>query len=539
MRFDTPFVTNAAPFEVGAQNVPTTRETACEDITPALRVAHLMRRRQPLANVACGPKGSVEACCPRASSTRFTNLHLKERPFVPSTFNAGYCGDDHWTYTDPILFESLPQGGGGVDWLTISIEGELTEHGIALSEGLTLTKRAIATGERALSPYPVVQMTRRTEAIIELPNSGGVTASIAASSTGSGRAWQPHLLRVEGIAIRYGAYTATYARAGGKTGPVAFVEIPGLVFLERGVSGAMQLLDEVLTILGIRATKIKATRLDVCADLPGVSVQEFYDVIVRRDYIARSGGEFQHFTDRTGSVTSCRLQTGSTILRIYDKIKELKKQGTLPIKRELMVKNRLGAGCKAATRVEFQFNLSYMRALKFSNIEELFGGLSHLVQWATMSWFKCSEVIDRRHTERSVVSEVWLRTLHAFTWWTSHLRERFAEPTTILQPPEALIKQAVGCMASALARAGVYIDSDVTGWTVLRGFIAEGDLAEKVREKVNALRAKHGSTLHLVDSHVTLRDGSELQKEGKDDDTGQEHLQDQPRDCCVRDAVSV
>ena len=186
------------------------------------------------------------------------------------------------------------------------------------------------------------------------------------------------------------------------------------MFLKHGEAAALELLDSVLTSLGIVASKMKVTRLDVAADLPGVSVQQFNDVIERRDYITRSRAEFQRWSSsKTGRVTSVRMKTESTTLRIYDKIEELRK-GNDVAKQQLMSINRHGAECQIATRVEFQFSLSHLRALKFNNIEELLSGLGVLIEWATMSWFKCCEVSDRRHTERAVVSDIWLRTLHAF-----------------------------------------------------------------------------------------------------------------------------
>lgn len=523
----SPFAEINSKFDIPKNLLPATPGERLS--SPALRAAAILKMGR-IESPTMMPRPSVEkpSSCPRASSTRFTTLQKQSSPekqpspFAPQTFNAGYFGDDHWTYTDPLLFDALPQGGGGIDWLTITVEGHLTEEGIAFEEMLSILKPFIRSGQRQGQPLRIVDLRRGHDAVIEIPESGGCLASVAASSTGSGRTYQPHLLRCEGIAVRYGAVERTYPSSGGKSGPVAFVELPGTVFLRHGEAGALELLHSVLLSLGIHADKMKVTRLDVCADLPGVDVAAFNDVIDRREYITRSRAEFQRWTSsKTGKVTSIRLQTDSTTMRIYDKMEELRKGNDSP-KQQLMSINRHGTGCVSATRVEFQFSLSHLRALKFGSIEELLSGLATLVEWATMSWFKCCEVADRRHTERAMVSDIWLRTLHAFSWWCGRLRSRAPQAPTILQPPEMLIKQAVGTFAAALARSGIYVEDDITAWTVLAGMVEPGELTDRIRAKSDALRARHGSVLRFAESTVTLRGGSALEPvrndEGREDD---------------------
>lgn len=429
----------------------------------------------------------------------------------------------HWTETDPARFASLPQGGGGVDWLTVTVYGDLTETGsrlrTRLAEAKTLCKGADAEARAKEMGFRDVLVKKRKSVLLEHPNDAGRVIEISHTGTGAGRSYQPILLHCDGIAVRYGRISSSYPTTGGNHGPIAFIEIPGAVFLRNGEAKSLLMAERILHSIGIQIHSVRPGRCDAAADLPNQDIEEFTEAIKAHKYVTRAEKRIATYNDpQTGAPTGYDIASGCVRLRVYDKLRELALRSDTQ-KLALMQQNRWGGNVTKAVRVEFQFILGKNRSRSYKSFEELAQGLGELIGWAMMTWFRLCDVKDRTHTDRAQILDCWLRALHAFAFWSGRLLHRPIPRIPEAAPCEQLLRQAGGVFASAVARAGIVPDDDQTLWTILASFHQPGELVAKCIERSKQFQAVYG-TMGERGRPVRLHAGDNLQSI----DTGQGSL---------------
>jgi hypothetical protein len=160
-----------------------------------------------------------------------------------------------------------------------------------------------------------------------------------------------------------------------------------------------------------------------------------------------------------------RLETytiGSDVeLCIYDKLTELAEKGNTE-KAALMKKYVFDCGGgvgdgSGITRVEFRLRRDALRQLGINTIDDLYRKETALVEWLTSHWFRILEKPKiRGHENTATIHPLWGEVQGLFKHYfpgSGETREPVAwtRIDSVKCEPEALEKQAAGCLASAMA----------------------------------------------------------------------------------------
>lgn len=418
----------------------------------------------------------------------------------------------HWTESDPDLFAKLPQGGGGIDWLCASIFGELNERGIALVKALKhcklfMGKKDGAAAGCAEAGLHLETHKYRDHMVFSHPFLHNKALHLSFGVAGKGRSYQPLIVRCEGLCITFGRIDNSEGPSGTR-GPVATVEITGSTFLQLGETAAFKLASEIVASLGIVVSNMRCSRLDVCVDLPGATVDSFVRQYMANNKTQRAGKSKPdiRLNPKTLLCEYFAICSSSVMLRIYDKVQECIDKDPSGHRMELMEQNRWGGPQQAAVRVEFQFRMGKNRSKKYESFRALFEGMSDLIGWATNEWFRlCTVGHDRSHAARykgvDSMCDEWLRVLHAFAFWSGRLDRRHKPPAVQTRPCQHLINGAIGTFAAALGRAGIVPVDDVTAFGIMAAWKGPNALAEKCRE----VAIEHMATKGVVMRNVSLR----------------------------------
>lgn len=258
--------------------------------------------------------------------------------------------------------------------------------------------------------------------------------------------------------------------------PSGFVRMTGEMLIALGDARAMwSKVVEWFAELGATVTTAKLSRVDMCVDLPGVAVAEFIPALRESRYITRTkkDAEVQTTVYRT-----CKRETGftmgmGTLVRVYDKLAELKEKGGYLTKGAWMVKNRWGGSVPdKATRIEFQLRREFLTACKcksvdgklvrpgIDTVDDYFEMRAALGHYLTHQWLRfCGEDFDRRQPKRASTMPVWERVQCDMAQWTGNAAPRLYSPLKRREVSvEDLMLQCRGCMEAAAARCGLYVE---------------------------------------------------------------------------------
>jgi hypothetical protein len=266
---------------------------------------------------------------------------------------------------------------------------------------------------------------------------------------------------------------------------------------------------EWLKCLGWMPKLHKLSRVDVCIDIVGVGVSNFYSRVVQGKVICRAVGarengkvkcgddpdEIEYSAHRTRSQVNSFSIGQSPKLRIYDKRLESKTQ---PEKLEFF-EEYLWGGDKSSpvTRVEFAMTRDDLKVRGIDNVPDWIKKRASIIHDMCHRWCRITDGHDKRHTERAVVCEAW-RQVQAIA---AVLFEGIVDDIRCVRPAvagaETLVLQAVGCLTSALARLGIHTDETNVCKSMLYKLFFEalrkhrfGDLMDKYIKKCAAYRGK-------------------------------------------------
>lgn len=273
--------------------------------------------------------------------------------------------------------------------------------------------------------------------------------------------------------------------------------------------------------LGAVVTKATVSRVDVCVDMPGVSVAPFVDAfrdgrVIRRvqrateDRAPRKNAEEKpderervHWHGR--QITGLTLLGHAAVVRVYDKAIEC----TDLVKRAWMIRRRWGGEDQnTAARVEFQLRRDFLTAKKLrpdargqlnrppiDTVEDYFDKRGELIRYLVTNWLRfVAPGFDARHTERARNMAEWTQVQRQFAAWAD------LDSTGVDRSPltraevrtSSLWKQVRGVVETVAARLHVQID----GPDDFLGFLNSGlwehiendaDLSHRVRRKTNTL----------------------------------------------------
>lgn len=212
--------------------------------------------------------------------------------------------------------------------------------------------------------------------------------------------------------------------------------------------------------IGFTVTKEILSRVDMQI-LIERKTNEFIRLIVlehavakaRKSSIHKNGKKFQTYT--LGGKKSIQLC-------IYDKMEEFatKMLKSDPAKACLFLRHCIGDDALtqnvSLTRVEFRLGRNALAAFEIDSVEDLRNKEAALVDWLTSEWFRILRNPKvRGHENTAEQHEIWCETRMLFERYFSGPERR--EPVQwrkrgrVSCDPEALEKQAAGCMAAAIA----------------------------------------------------------------------------------------
>ena len=230
-----------------------------------------------------------------------------------------------------------------------------------------------------------------------------------------------------------------------------FVSIGSLTLMKIGHVDAWIGVKSLLDCLGFEAIRNVVSRVDLCVDLPNVTMEPVQFCVDDERIICRAGkyGEFGTFEN----METYYRGKGPMMVRIYDKAKEVKDD---PIKKAVLEKMRWGGKVDDAVRVEFQLRRKTLKKrFSIESVDQLFENLGTVAVWSTEKWFRMTDRrVDRKNKNQSRAMNCWFWKLviEKFGQWTGESIERKpSKDSEVLPNFQQLEKQAIGCISKIAA----------------------------------------------------------------------------------------
>jgi hypothetical protein len=240
--------------------------------------------------------------------------------------------------------------------------------------------------------------------------------------------------------------------------PNVFVNI-GSVFLMAmgGLDNAWPVVRSMVEGFGGKIDVVKMTRVDVCVDMPGVSVVEFVEPFLQNRFVSRAHKSSFHKDGKR--YTGFSIGT-DIMLRVYDKLEEVSKKSETG-KLDVLVNEVWGYLPEHATRVEFQVRSEKLRTFGIVTLEDYFDKRARLCSYLSGQWFRLTEEVpDSSNQANFECTQLWKYVWHYFMEWSCPYGgkpEPIKRVRTIRSDPEQMLKQAVGCLTSVAAMSGSYV----------------------------------------------------------------------------------
>ncbi len=216
---------------------------------------------------------------------------------------------------------------------------------------------------------------------------------------------------------------------------------------------------EYLRSLGFIETEHKISRVDYQVMVP-IDVGEFINLIESGCAVCKATGEVEKHGRFTTGTRSMSVGT-DTQLALYDKAAELNRMMVHdPVKYHVMMEYVLGEDYihddAPLTRVEYRLRRPALADLEIDTFDDLLACERALVRMLTHRWFRLlGEPKKRGHSSLQETAECWKTVQQCFERWfpgaDDNRSVKYERNRTVKCEPEHLIKQAVGCLATAAA----------------------------------------------------------------------------------------
>jgi len=185
------------------------------------------------------------------------------------------------------------------------------------------------------------------------------------------------------------------------TYPNIYVSIAAHSLWCNGVTESVDLVKAFIKSLGGTVVRLKVSRCDLCADylIPGGLETDF----LRRGFVAKSGKHRP--IEQDGQLETYYVgDAGSVVqLRIYDKSKQIEKEGTVG-----WFKNVWGIDVAGGVwRVEFQLRRLVLNQLGINTLEDLLSKRGEIWKYLTEEWASI-RYVDNENQTRRTVHEWWI-----------------------------------------------------------------------------------------------------------------------------------
>jgi hypothetical protein len=236
--------------------------------------------------------------------------------------------------------------------------------------------------------------------------------------------------------------------------PAVRIEVPGRVCLLYGGLAACYEVMRLLTRAELYIARVHLTRVDICADLPGVHVDAFVIPIAAGCRVSR----VRRVLTQPGDGGSVEVGKEPVRLCIYDKRAQLNANFEVTTLQAMQVRWG-GVVPHHATRVEYRVRTEYLRDHLITTLDDYLRYRSQLIQSLMQGWFRMTEVVPVvNHTADTPIHPLWAQIRDAAI-------AAFGTPLPpppvgmVRRPALPSIKTAIGYLVTAAARSGLPIES--------------------------------------------------------------------------------
>lgn len=287
--------------------------------------------------------------------------------------------------------------------------------------------------------------------LIRIPFWGGY-ATVGPSGIHEGKAGFAYKLAYDEITVLIAEREIPH-----KTFPSVMVRVPGGACLYPGAAECYEKATRMIHALGGNIIRNRLSRVDICLDMPEVSLDEFYKPFSEDRYICRSRDDNAILPQKgAGGIT---LYFGKSPLqcRIYDKLKEVEKKAN-PHKKLCMKFFRWGGMPEAATRVEFELRRAALKERGVDTVEDYYAKRADLIHYLTTKWLRfTANKVDRENKNQSKARTLplWNQVRKAFKKWAGEPPGKSLAPLDKEQADvRNLIKQLMGVGQTAAEYQG-------------------------------------------------------------------------------------
>ena len=276
--------------------------------------------------------------------------------------------------------------------------------------------------------------------------------------------------------------------------------IGSIACMEAGGEACWNDAKDFLAKLGFHVMGNKISRTDVCVDLMDVNTHDMVMDYLQFKFITR-GRKFAIHGENHRLETFYRGSGKRIMLRVYDKLRELRESTQDLVKHKILLEKRWGGEIpKHATRVEFQLRREALKDFGVDSVEDLFEKAGEISVWLTHKWFRMTEEVpDRNHTDRAETSRLWVKVQDYFAKTFGDFDPNEVQRHTrrvFTVDPEPLKRQITGCLTSVAACMGRLVRTPTELATFAMEVVFEGGL-ELVQEVLDK-RAGMETWLHGI-----------------------------------------
>ena len=279
-----------------------------------------------------------------------------------------------------------------------------------------------------------------------------------------------------------------------ETMPNAIVRCTSLPLMGLGTRQCGKLARVALSHMGAVVERNKISRVDLCADLPGMSVEPLYNAYSAGHYLSRARNTSEHLEETqydgyrvANRPTGYNIGRGNLLCRIYDKAIESRYQYE---KLELLVARRWGEFVVRAVRVEFQLRRERLKSLGVDSVNDWFKKRRAVADYLTHEWLYFTDgPCNTKHRSKNVLLPEWREVQDCFAQWCGIPNNAVLAPLP-KSPPNVdhWYKQLVGlCLTIHATQERPIVDQESfiqETLYVISEAIEDRNMAEELRRRV-------------------------------------------------------
>lgn len=334
---------------------------------------------------------------------------------------------------------SVAQRPGGIDWLAFGASVVFAGY-----EGL---REELEAGKAAAKEAGGV-----VQRVI-----GGLPVTIRGYGTGPGKSHRHYLMHFEGVSVQIRDSEPSKQQAN------VFFELRGSACLRDGIPHLLERIDHLLKIWNGTVGNTWVSRVDLCADVPGLDMAEAAKAFAAQRYVRCTSKAVLYYNKHQLETLVIGAKGADCQCRIYNKLAELAKDKG---RWEAYKTHALGGeDVQCLTRIEFQLRREKLRELHVVSLGDLLGSIERLCGYLSWKWIRFTpsdKEVNRTNTTRSGVAEWWQAVRGHFEVWSREWQsvktvKRVGAGTNAAK----MVAQAIGCLKRAAAETLIDLPQDI------------------------------------------------------------------------------